>query len=99
RVRTNAGFSVTFSSANNGKLKPVNPLTNSQVPYMFYANSALLDLSNSLSVPVVGLTGSGQTNLDGLAYPIRIVIGSLTAPNILGGPHQDSITITATTTE
>ncbi|MBX7231632.1 MAG: hypothetical protein K1X29_06055 [Bdellovibrionales bacterium] len=99
RIRTNAGFSVTFSSTHNGKLHHINPAKNSLVPYLFYANSSLLNLSTSSSVPVTGLSGNGQTTLSGLAYPLRIVVGSLNGLNLVGGNHQDDITITATTTE
>ena len=98
RVRSNAGTSVTFSSANNGKLKHTSPGKNSKVPYKFYVNGALLDMSSSSTIPVVGITSAGQTAISGLAYPIKTVVGSLTG-SILGGPHSDQITITATTTE
>lgn len=96
RVRTNAGFSITFSSTNDGRMK--HPTKNSYVPYSFYANAALLNLTGSSSTPVTGLSGSGQTSLSGLAYPIRIVVGSLSG-GVVSGTHQDDITITATTTE
>ncbi len=97
RVRTNAGFSVTFSSTNNGRLK--HTTKNSYVPYSFYANGAQLNLSNSFAVPVVGLSGSGSTDTSGLAYPLKVIIGSFSFANALGGPHSDDVTITATTTE
>jgi spore coat protein U-like protein len=99
RVRTNAGFSVTFSSNNNGKMKHTTPGRNSLVPYTFYVNGATMDLSNSKLVPVVGLSGGGSTGMSGLAFPLKVVIGSVTGPTVLGGPHSDDITITATTTE
>ncbi|MEQ1664108.1 MAG: spore coat protein U domain-containing protein [Bdellovibrionales bacterium] len=99
RARTNAGFNVTFSSANNGFMKHTNPAKNSLVPYSFYVNGVLLDLSNSFAVPVSGVTASGQTSLSGLAYPIRVVVGNVSSGGKIGGPHSDSITITATTTE
>lgn len=96
RVRTNAGFNVTFSSANDGRLK--HTTQNSYVPYNLYVNAVLLNMSSSNATPVVGLSGSGQTALSGLAYPLRLVIGSLTGAS-LSGSHSDQITITATTTE
>jgi hypothetical protein len=80
-------------------MKHTTPGKNSFVPYSFYANGTPLNLSNSSAVPVVGLSGSGSTGLSGLAYPLKIVIGSVTSSTILGGPHSDDITITATTTE
>jgi spore coat protein U-like protein len=99
RLRTNAGFSVTFSSENNGKMKHTTPGKNSLVPYTFFANGAILNLGNSKLVPVVGLAGSGSTGMTGLAYPLKIVIGNVTGSGVMGGPHSDDITITATTTE
>lgn len=97
RVRSNAGFDVTFSSLNNGKMK--HATANSLVPYQFYVNGALLDMSNSLAVPVSGLTRAGQTSMSGLAYPLKVVVGSVLGGPKLSGTHSDSITITATTTE
>ena len=99
RVRTNAGFAVTFSSNNNGYLAHTNPMKNSHVPYSLLVNGATLNLSNSKLVPVTGLSGSGSTNLEGLGYPIKVIIGSVTGAGVLAGPHADDITITATTTE
>ncbi|MCM2324492.1 MAG: hypothetical protein NDJ90_14635, partial [Oligoflexia bacterium] len=98
RVRTNAGFSVTFSSAYNGKLKP-GAASPSSVPYTLTAGGVALDLSNSAAVPVVGPVGPGQTSMSGLAYTIRTVIGNVVGAGVMAGLHQDTITITATTTE
>jgi hypothetical protein len=97
RVRSNAGFNVSFSSLNNGNMKHVSG--NSLVPYKFYVNGALLNMSNSLTVPVAGLSRSGQTAMSGLAYPIKVVVGNLATGAKLSGTHTDSITITAETTE
>ncbi len=97
RVRSNAGFEVTFSSLNNGSMKHAS--ANSLVPYKFYVNGAILDMTNSLSVPVSGITRSGQTSLSGLAYPLRVVVGRVSDGTKVSGAHADSITITATTTE
>ena len=99
RVRTNAGFDVTFSSANNGYLNHDDVTKNSQVPYKFYVNAGLLDMSNSAAVPVSGVTAAGQTSLSGLAYPVKIVIGNVLSSGKMGGAHSDVVTITATTTE
>lgn len=98
RVRTNAGFVLSFSSTNNGKMKPPAIPTSAGVPYSFYVNGGLLDMSNSAAVPVTIPAIPGATPVQGLAYPIRIVIGSFAATTI-GGAQEDNITITATTTE
>ena len=97
RVRSNAGFEVTFSSLNNGNMK--HATANSLVPYKFYVNGALLNMSNSLSVPVSAITRAGQTAMGGIAYPLRVVVGDVMGGQKLSGSHSDSITITATTTE
>jgi hypothetical protein len=97
RVRSNAGFDVSFSSLNNGNMKHVS--ANSLVPYKLYVNGVILNMTNSLAVPVSGLTRAGQTSLSGLAYPIKVVIGNVSTTAKLSGAHSDSITITATTTE
>lgn len=92
RLRTNAGFSVTTSSTNLGKLKHTG--STSTVPYQLSVNNVAADLTGV--VPV--LSGSGQTSYNGLGYPVKIVIGSVGA-SALAGPYQDTVVITATTTE
>jgi spore coat protein U-like protein len=99
RVRTNAGFEVTFSSAGNGKMRKTGVTTGPGVPYILYANGTALDLSNSATVPVTGLSGTGETSTNGLAYPIRIVIDNYTPAQFPGGHKEDNILVTATTTE
>lgn len=99
RVRSNAGYSVTFSSTNNGVLRPAGHTTGPGVPYLLYVNGSLLDMSNSSGVPVVGIAGTGQTSLEGLGYPIRIQIGNFSAALLVGGQQQDHVLVTATTTE
>lgn len=98
RLYTNAGFTVTFSSENNGSLKSPNNSTGVGVPYSFYVNGDILNLTNSAQSPVIGLSGSGQTTLEGLGYPIRVRIGNFSTL-IRGGIVRDVITMTATTTE
>lgn len=101
RVRTNAGFDVTFSSANNGKFKPPANPASPGVSYQFYANGVLLDLSNSAAVPVRGLggpvVGDFTTGMQGAGYPIRIVVGSFAAATVVGGDVEDTITVTTIT--
>ena len=92
RVRTNSGFSVTTTSTNGGKLK--HTVNNSTLPYKLYVNNVLADPTGVAPV----LAGSGTTPMNGLGYPVKIVIGSL-ASMAIAGSYQDSIVITATTTE
>lgn len=91
-IRTNAGLSVTMASTNAGRLKHVTK--NSYVPYSVAVNNVTSDLTGVIPV----LTASGQTSMTGLGYPVKVVIGAITASS-LSGNYQDSIVITATTTE
>lgn len=91
-LRTNAGFSVTVTSANAGNLKHVTK--NSLVPYTLFINGVLADLTGV--VPVV--SGGGQTSLSGLIYPVKIVIGAV--GNLpAAGNYADVVTVTAIVTE
>jgi spore coat protein U-like protein len=92
RIRTNAGYSVTASSSNAGKLK--HSVANAFVPYTFYINSVLTDMSGVTPAAV----GATQTGLGGLGLPVKIVIGTLGALP-MSGTYSDSILITAITTE
>lgn len=96
RIRSNSGYSITFSSANDGRMKHVT--ASSYVPYNFKVNGALLNMSASSGTPVVGLTGSGQTPIAGLGFPIQFQIGTYGAL-ALSGIHSDTVLITATSTE
>lgn len=92
RLRTNAGYSVKIQSSNNGKMK--HTTKNSYVDYSLYVNNALADPTGSTPV----ITGSGTTGLNGLGFPVKIVIGTLgTLP--LAGTYQDTVVITVTVTD
>jgi len=98
RVFSNAGFRIVFSSRYNGKLKnPYFPV-GTGVPYALFVNGGLLDLSKSALNPVLALIGNGQTQPEGLAYPVRIRIGNF-QDMPASGIVEDSILITATTTD
>lgn len=91
RLRTNAGYSITFASANNGRMKHLTK--NSYVPYSIYLNNAVVDTSGATPV-----AGSGQSPLAGLGFPVKIVVGTM--GNLpIAGKYQDTVTITATATE
>ena len=92
RIRTNSGFSITTTSTNNGRMK--HATANTYVPYKLYVNNVQSDPTGVTPV----LAGSGTTAMNGLGYPVKIEIGS--APSTaLAGSYQDTVLITATTTE
>jgi spore coat protein U-like protein len=92
KIRTNAGFSLTSLSTNNGRLK--HAVAASFVPYKLYVNNVLSDPSGVTPV----ITGSGQTAMNGLGYPVKIVIGNFTGMPVTGN-YSDSVLLTVTTTE
>jgi len=94
-VRSNAGFSVSLSSQNNGKLK--HSSANSTVDYNLSVNSAPVSLVNSQTLPVQVASGSGQTSLGGATHAMSITTG--TTDLSIAGSYQDLITVTIATTE
>ena len=92
RVRTNAGYSATVQSTNNGRLKHVSK--NSYVDYSLYVNNVQADPTGASPV----LTGSGQTGLNGIGFPVKIVIGTL-GKLPLSGTYKDTVIITVTVTD
>jgi spore coat protein U-like protein len=93
-VRSNAGYSVSMASQNNGRLKHTTPSITSFVPYQLLVNSSQKDLSNG-SVTVAA--GPGQTSTAGVANEVTFIAGS-TASSVAGN-YSDNITVTVITTE
>ena len=92
RLRTNAGYSVKVQSTNNGRMKHTSK--NSYVDYSLYVNNNLADPTGSTPV----LTGSGQTGINGIGFPVKIVIGSVGVLP-LAGTYKDTVIITVTVTD
>lgn len=93
KVRTNAGFSVKFSSRNRGSLKHSMSSVRTKVPYSLKVNQVPKDLSTA----VVVATGSGQTALEGVANSVLFTVAS--PASSIAGQYSDFITVTATSTE
>jgi hypothetical protein len=96
-VRTNAGYSVTFSSLNNGVMKHSNPGITTAVPYTITLNGGATNLVGSQTNPVSVLSGSGQTSLQGNDIPISITIGNI--QKVIAGYYSDTISINVSSTE
>jgi hypothetical protein len=94
---TNAGYSVTFSSQNNGVLKHATPGISTTVPYTLTVNSTTVNLTSSAASPVEVARGNGQTSLNGSTQTVSVTIGQIS--NQLAGNYSDIITVTATTIE
>lgn len=91
-MQTNAGFSITLSSANAGNLKHLT--TTSLVPYTIEVNNVVADLTGATAVA----SGGGQTSLSGLIYPVKIIVGVI-PPSAIAGDYSDVVTVTAVVTE
>ncbi len=93
---SNAGYSISFSSMNNGKLVRLG--NNSQtIAYTVKVNGITKGLTSSASSPVEVASGSGLTTTSGAVNHVDIEIGSVSGKQ--AGNYRDYITVTATTTE
>ncbi len=96
---SNAGYSLSLSSANNEVLQLVGAgaTSNTQIAYDLYAGGVQRTLTGSANAPVVISTGSGVTSTQGTRIPVRVVISSVT--DKVAGTYQDYVTFTIATTE
>ncbi len=101
RVLTNAGYSVNFSSQNNGQLKhitaPSVTVPQKAVVYTTRVNGIAYDLSHSNNKPTEVAAGGGQTPLSGQLNTVNFTIGDV--QNKMAGDYSDAITVTTSTTE
>ena len=95
-VQSNAGYDISMSSQNNGKLKHTVQPTQ-EVSYTLAVDGVNKDLSSSQSSPVSVATGSGLTAPGGDRKNVQVVIGGIN--NKMSGRYSDNITVTVTTTE
>ncbi len=94
-VRTNAGYTVSMLSDNQGRLKhkDLAAAANATVDYTLRVDGAATDLSGSQAVMVAN--GSGTTPLSGVRHPTTVTIGSVAGK--ISGTYEDTVTITAAT--
>tara|TARA_R110002072_G_scaffold64203_3_gene159497 strand:+ start:108527 stop:109435 length:909 start_codon:yes stop_codon:yes gene_type:complete len=90
-IKSNAGYEVTATSNNNGKL--LHSGGSSFINYDFFINGSLKPLTTTQEIG----TGSGLTPAGGAVYPISFEIKSVTGK--LSGSYQDIININVITTE
>lgn len=94
-VKYNAGYRVTLSSANQGKLKHVS--LPDMVNYALTMNSSPVNLVGSNSTPVQVATGTGVSPPNGLILSSTFTIG--TVGTVRAGSYTDVITVSVATTE
>lgn len=90
-VRSNAAYSVEFSSTNNGRFAHVDPGITSFVPYEFFFGNDTVRLRDG---PAVVLVAGGETPAAGRRHPIEIRVGELESAT--SGLHRDIITVSVT---
>lgn len=91
----NAGYSIKFSSANNGNLK--HSSFADVVPYSMTVLGNPVSLSGSSSFPVTVSSGTGVSAAAGQRFPVVATVGSLGTAR--AGSYSDTITVTVATTE
>lgn len=96
-VLSNAGYNLSVSSLNRQvlQLQGAPPRTDSQIGYLFYANSSLKNISSINPVSI--MTGSGVTSVQGVRIPVKVAIQSVDGKD--PGIYQDYLTFTIATTE
>lgn len=94
-LKYNAGYSVKFSSANNGKLK--HQTLADTVNYTMTVSGNPISLTSSNASPVVVASGSGISPALGQRFAVVATIGNVGA--VGAGTYSDTITVTVTTTE
>ena len=91
RVRSNAGYTLSFRSENAGVLKNLDPAATDKVPYTMVVSGNPVALAQN---DPQGLNTHRETPKDpnGDRYPIQVIIG--TADNVEPGNYRDIITVT-----
>lgn len=95
QARTNAGYEVSVSSANNGQMKHISTLN--YISYALAVDETTFNLSSSAATPVPVASGSGQTSMSGSSHTSTVTIGGY--DQAFAGSYSDTITVTAATTE
>ncbi len=93
RIKTNAGYSLYASSANNGALKHL--LLNSYVSYVAKFDGVTINLSGSAANPKLVMQENGDSPANGFLVPASITIGSTAGAQ--SGSYSDTITLTIQT--
>ena len=93
RMRSNAGYTVTIESENNGFLKHTSLNDNSSIPYTFTLGGMLLDLSRG---PITPISKNVITTAEGDPYEGLVTVG--TTKGASAGNYRDTITLTVQTT-
>lgn len=92
RVRSNAGYSVSLESENNGMLKHTQPGVATVVPYTLRLAGTVVNLGAGLQTPV---SQPGRlTGADGDVYDVSVSIGEVSGA--VAGTYRDVVTITVT---
>lgn len=94
-LQYNAGYSLKFSSGNNGQMK--NTAGNYYVSYSMTVGGTPISLAGSSGNPVVVSSAAGVSTTGGLRIPVSATITSLGAQ--AAGTHNDTIAITVTSIE
>jgi len=93
-IVSNAGYQLSFSSQNNGRLK--HSTRNSYVNYSVTVNTTPYSLVGSSTLPVIVATGTGATSSQGARANTKVILGTVATQ--LAGIYMDTVTISVATT-
>jgi hypothetical protein len=88
-TRANTFYSISVESSNAGVMANMNATDPSVVPYVYYFDGGVRDLSSGN--PVIVVSGSSPTDEIGLRSPVTIEIGDL--GSAYAGDYEDVISI------
>jgi hypothetical protein len=92
KVVSNASYTISFSSSNNGALKHLSG--EYFVTYVLTVDGTVKSLAGSNASPVPVAMGNTTTTTGVATHPVSVTIGSVL--NKLEGAYSDFITVTAT---
>jgi spore coat protein U-like protein len=90
RVRSNAGYHVTFESENGGVMRHLDPSVATIVPYRLQVGGQIINLASGRQTPVS--LPKRLTGLEGDGHELQVIIGE--TGNALAGNYRDNITVT-----
>lgn len=92
-LKYNSGYSLKFSSANNGQMKNT---AGNFATYSMTVNGSPINLSGSSENPIIVSSGSGASPAGGLRLPVSTTI---TSAGQVTGFYRDIVSITVISTE
>jgi spore coat protein U-like protein len=89
-VRSNAGYTITMMSENNGAMKILDPGDSSTIPYVFRLAGSAINLDSKRATVIS--SSATSTTAAGEPHNMQVTIGPV--GDATAGDYQDNLTIT-----